>query len=310
VRRPTRRVTRHGATRRALVGASLVAALGVGASAVQPQVRQWCVTVMDDDHQPVAGLGSEDFSLKDGGARQPVVASEPAVGPWSVAVAVVGGAADTSQAIGRAVDRFVRTIQTSSPGSRVHLVVDRPVSDPAVASLITAARVVPGDVVDAGSRAWGAVLAASVREVPDEGPAVRRAVVAILPSAAPDGAGASDLLGLLERTHISLWTVEVAAPHAAGAMPARAPGDDLLDAAVTLGGGLRWRVDATGGLPVGAQAVGCHATRSGHRARPTLVAVGPSAATVSQLEACGSDQQQGRGARADSWRAARARSCP
>lgn len=57
---------------------------------VQPQTRQFYVTVMDDDRKAVTGLGAEDFALKDGGARQPVVSSEPADDPMQIAIVVAG----------------------------------------------------------------------------------------------------------------------------------------------------------------------------------------------------------------------------
>jgi hypothetical protein len=244
----------HGPIRRALVGAGLVAALGVSASAVRPQIRQWCVTVMDDDQQPVTGLGSEDFSLKDGGARQPVVASEPAGGPWTVRVAVAGLTVDNSQAVGRAVARFVGTLATASPGSRVRVIVDRPVSDPAVAGLAAAAHAGAGDVTSAGSQAWDAVLAAAVQDLRAETRTQRRAVVAILPSFPADRA-TTNIPGLLLDTRTPLWSVEVTPPRVPGVPAARTMLDNVLDGGVLLGGGLRWRVDAAADLPAGAGGV-------------------------------------------------------
>jgi hypothetical protein len=71
---------------------AVVAACAIGAGATllaQQQAHSFLVTVTDETHKPVTGLGAEDFAVKDGGARQPVVSAEPATGPMAVAFASV-----------------------------------------------------------------------------------------------------------------------------------------------------------------------------------------------------------------------------
>lgn len=72
----------------------LAAALSATESSVTPRRQrmfaQKYVTVVGGEGRPVTGLGSEDFSLRDGGIRRPLQAAEPATLPLSIAVGVAG----------------------------------------------------------------------------------------------------------------------------------------------------------------------------------------------------------------------------
>ena len=57
-----------------------------GPSFDQQTFAQKYVTVVGLEGRPVTGLGSEDFSLRDGAVRRPVQAAEPATQPLAIAV--------------------------------------------------------------------------------------------------------------------------------------------------------------------------------------------------------------------------------
>lgn len=162
---------------------------------------------MDDDHKPVMGLGKEDFALKDGGARQPVISVEPATGPIAVGL-IFWGPMMYSDAFGHA-------LMDANPGGRVIDTKSVPSTNPPKESVRQA--------VEGMARELGAAKGVE-----------RRAIVVTMTAAAPDDQlqPVASLTRILQENDSPLWTIELGA---AGPAPS-------VDAAVAVGGGYRWRV--------------------------------------------------------------------
>jgi hypothetical protein len=221
---------------------------------IQPQTRQFCVTVMDDDRKAVTGLGAEDFALKDGGARQPVVDSEPADDPIEIAIVIAGFPAEDRTPLVTAVNAFASTVRESSPSSHATLVLEGPALDWAEWALLSGVRLSDAGVVVTGDHGVGDLLRTAVAELESAGATGRRVVVAFLDPSGMAGPVVG-LAGLIQRSKVALWTVELAPVQTPGA---KSPPDALsgaLDTAVQAGGGLRWRVDTPADLEAGARGV-------------------------------------------------------
>ena len=83
----------------AMTRATAICLAAVAALAPQTQrlFAQKYVTVVGNDGRPVAGLASEDFSLRDGDIRRPMQGVEPATTPLAVEIAIAGfGVTDTT----------------------------------------------------------------------------------------------------------------------------------------------------------------------------------------------------------------------
>ena len=169
--------------------------------------QQFCVTVIDEDQKPVTGLVAEDFSLRDAGPRQPVLDAEPARDGVTVAIAIAGFTAEMHEHLSRSVTALTETMRTFSPSSHVLLPSDSPLTDSA--------------------RSVNDVITAAVKRASADGPATRRAVVLFARSPSGDTNAIAAMRDLLVANQTAVWTVELpAASPAAGAKPARTPGDD------------------------------------------------------------------------------------
>lgn len=198
----------------------------------QQPARTWCVTAMDDDHKPVTGLGQEDFALKDGGARQPVVSVEPATGPIAIGLVFWGPLMGTS-GVGHELNGL-------NPASRV-------VANAAIA----ASDQKPGFLLQSIEQVAATVSHTQGFE--------RRAIILVVSAAIPARQlqAVTTLAQVVERSETPLWTVETVAdtdgpPRSAAQPRPRTAADDILDAAVAVGGGMRWRVKTGDELADGA----------------------------------------------------------
>jgi hypothetical protein len=188
---------------------------------------------MDDDHKPVTGLGKEDFALKDGGARQPVVSAEPATGPIAVGLVYWGPLMGTSG--------FGHELTGVSPASRV---VDTASIAPSNQQLGFLLRSIEHEATTL-SRSQGFE---------------RRAIVLVISAPIPASQlqATTTLTEVLESTETPLWIVEAPTEAVPGVAPQPHPRttvDDALDAAVAIGGGSRWRVKTGDELADAAAAV-------------------------------------------------------
>ena len=211
--------------------AASAATVGAGAlpRASQQTFAQKYVTVVGLEGRPVTGLGSEDFSLRDGAVRRPVQAAEPAAQPLAIAIVLAGFDAEDARSVTTALDEIRRALKTGGAGHRVEIVeaAGRP-------------------LVDAVLEAADSVSAA---------PTDRRVVLAIVRRRAGDDEVAQPerLTDALRAMRVSLWTLELApgpaAAPGAGRKPASSPLDDVLTMAAQLGGGLRETLSGAAALP-------------------------------------------------------------
>jgi hypothetical protein len=224
---------------------------------VQPQTRQFCVTVMDDDRKAVTGLGAEDFALKDGGARQPVVDSEHADDPMQIAIVIAGFPAEDRAPLATAVNAFASAVHASSPLSHAVLVLEGTALDWASRALLSGARPVDHQVVVSGDHGVAAILNTAVAELGSGRATGRRVIVAFLYPSASQAGPVVELPSLIQSRKIALWTVELAPGRTTDAKSPPDPdaGSEALDLAVQAGGGLRWRIDTPAGLETGARGV-------------------------------------------------------
>jgi len=107
------------------IGALLLGSLTAGAQGVE---RSMYVSVVDDSGQPVAGLGADDFRVREDGQQREVLRASPATAPIDIAVLI-----DNSQAaspfindLRRALEPFVTGL--AADGHQIALVglADRP----------------------------------------------------------------------------------------------------------------------------------------------------------------------------------------
>ncbi|HEY6358888.1 MAG TPA: hypothetical protein VIX35_11620, partial [Vicinamibacterales bacterium] len=204
----------------------------------------------------VTGLGAEDFAIKDGGARQPVVNSEPADDPMQIAVVVAGIPVEEHAPLVTAVNALISVVHGLNPASREVLVLAGATGDWGGGPVPSGLRPTGTRVVFSGAQGVSDVLAAAVRDLQSASPNGRRLIVAFLHAPARDQAGpVADLAGVIESTKTSLWTVELATARTTGAQAPTDPGGEALDRAVQAGGGLRWQVDTPADLETGARGV-------------------------------------------------------
>jgi len=206
--------------------AAALAAISVTATAaVAPaqQVRSFLVTVTDDAHKPVTGLGAEDFAVKDGGARQPVMSAEPATGPLAVRIAVIRSAESSHEGFDGASTAAWEALHSANVDNSIEStsLIGPTVDGPLVADGVIHA------TVELGSTS-----------------ADRRAVFVIL-----DGSATGPGRGLLEHLRAakaSLWVIDLVS---------RNPTDPELDRAITSSGGLHISVTDRAGLAAAARDV-------------------------------------------------------
>jgi hypothetical protein len=246
-------LTPHAVFRRLSLCAPLVAALvatAPAARAATPAQGQIYVTVVDTDGRPVTGLGSEDFSMREGAVRQPVLDAEPAIAPLSVAIVIDGFDAGDAPDVGRAVDAAARALRARDPNHRVSLLTGDAAADhrlspvasdqPGVQAVV--ARLVIGSRGGLIARVAAACLAL------EDAPTDRRVVLAIVRRRGDEAEMAETvrMTDAVLQARAALWTVEVGAPvppagRSTAAAPAssRATLDEALEAAVRLSGSLR-----------------------------------------------------------------------
>jgi len=215
------------------IAASTAVGIAFGpASGNQQTFAQKYVTVVGLEGRPVTGLGSEDFSLRDGAVRRPVQAAEPAMQPLAIAIVIAGFEAADAGSLTKALDELRRALNTAGAGHRI-------------------------DVVDAGARSFlEAALEAS--DLAGAASTDRRIVLALLRRRAGDGdvTKPERLTDALRATRASLWTLEIAvaaeghgATSAGGPRPAPSPLDDALTTGTQLSGGLRETLASVSALP-------------------------------------------------------------
>lgn len=214
------------------IAASTATGIASGPRATHQQTfAQKYVTVVGLEGRPVTGLGSEDFSLRDGGVRRPVQAAEPATQPLAIAVVIAGFETADAGSVAKAVDEIRRAVNTAGAGHRI-------------------------DVVDAGARSFlEAALEAS--DLAAAASTDRRIVLALVRRRAGDGdvTKPERLTDALRAARASLWTLEIAvaegrdAVSAGGRRPAPSHLDDALTMATQIGGGLRETLASASVLP-------------------------------------------------------------
>jgi hypothetical protein len=212
-----------------LAAVAIVASIATGiasgpASSNQQTFAQKYVTVVGLEGRPVTGLGSEDFSLRDGAVRRPVQAAEPATQPLAIAVVIAGFVPADTRPVAQALDEIRRALNTAGAGHRI-------------------------DVVDPGARPFlDAALDAS--DLAGAASTDRRIVLAVIRRRAGDGdvAKPERLTDALRLAHASLWTLEIV-PDGGGRKPAPSPLDDALTVGTQMGGGLRETLAGVSALP-------------------------------------------------------------
>jgi hypothetical protein len=240
---------------RGLLAATMVATAAV-VHATRPIQGQIFITVMDTDRHPVLGLVAEDFAMRDGAVRQPVLDVEPATAPLSVVIVIDGFEAGDARDVGRAIEAAARALGARDRGHRVSLLTGAGPGDrPLVAVALdqpgldaSVARLVAGG----GGRLFERVSAAC--QALEAAPADRRVVLALVRRRADEVAAAEPaepaarMTDAILRARAALWTVEVAvAVPPAGRSTPSAPAqvrstltlDDALDDGVRLSGALR-----------------------------------------------------------------------
>jgi hypothetical protein len=217
------RMTARFATAAFLTSAAIV--LGAAPRrASQQTFAQKYVTVVGLEGRPVTGLGSEDFSLRDGAVRRPVQAAEPAAQPLAMAVVLAAFEDGDAPTVGRAVDELRRAVKSAGTGHRV-------------------------EIVNAGTRPFleAALEAADLVAAPATD---RRVVLAIVRRRPGDGdiPQPERLVDALRAARVSLWTLEIASA-ADTRKSAPSPLDDALTTSTQAGGGLRETLKTMEALP-------------------------------------------------------------
>jgi hypothetical protein len=205
---------------RAGVLAVLAAAAAlVPVGAARPAEGQSYVTVVDTDRRPVVGLGAEDFAMRDGAVREPVIDVERATAPLSVAVVVDGFEPGDQGAVSAALSAAARTLAAADPRHQILMPTGADGRRPFVDALVDACQ--------------------TLRTAPTD----RRVVLAIARRRVGDGAVAQPgaLSDAILLGKIALWTIEVG-PTQTTAL------DRLLGDSTGLGGALREIVPSTSGL--------------------------------------------------------------
>ena len=192
------------------------------------------VTVVDADGRPVLGLSHEDFALKDGGVRRPIVNVEPATAPISAVVLVRGFAPADANEIAKAIDAL-KAARASTPNSPA-LQVTMASSDSQDSLTLPAA------IEDAGR--------SQVSDGFD-----RRMVLSIVHRGANEDrldAGAEiDVVDALTDAKAALWTLEV---DPSGGKPSTTSAlEKLLAAGTDASGSVRTHVKSTADLASAAQ---------------------------------------------------------
>jgi hypothetical protein len=242
-------VTRH--LRRAVVSAVLAATAALApVRAARPAEAQTYITVVDTERHPVVGLSAEDFAMRDGAVREPVVDVEPATAPLSVAVVVHGFDPGDRDDVTTTIAAALRTLKSADPGHQIGLVETMPPGGPSLVALTPDRSRTDAAV----ARLLGSLAAGSRRGFVDSlldacqglksAPADRRVVLAIARRRPGDGAVTEPtrLTDAILLGKIALWTIEVG--------PAQTtPLDRLLGDSADLGGALRENVAATSALP-------------------------------------------------------------
>jgi hypothetical protein len=248
---------------------ALVAACVAGAVVVLPaqQARSFLVTVTDDAHKPVTGLGAEDFAIKDGGARQPVISAEPATGPLAVDILVTEWMeVATPTKVERAAAELIHGADAANTVQAPYLTVEGPYGMTPFAT--------PPPPPDPRK------YALSVTDgVFDRAPilggtsADRRALLMIVnaPATLREYAAhsASDLLSRLRAAKTSLWVVDLA--------PIETVQNDELDALIAASGGLHLSVKDGASLSEAARSAATLLTTSQYivTANVAAMATGP-----------------------------------
>jgi hypothetical protein len=193
------------------------------------------VTVVNEDRRPVRGLGSEDFSLRDGGQRRTVLGAVPAADPLAVAIVVEGFETADVPAVRSAINEFVMQVGRGPDGSRFGVVGTA--ESPAGEVLMLAAGRPAADLetrltLPRGSLVGGIVRGARALE---DARTDRRVVLAIVRRRADEARVAApyQATDALLRARASLWTIEVAGSGKPGAL------DEVLAPGSRLGGALR-----------------------------------------------------------------------
>lgn len=222
-------VTTHAPRRSAAVAATIIAWTTLVFATPRTDAQRY-VTVVDADGRPVLGLSHEDFALKDGGVRRPIVTVEPATAPIAVKVVARGFSSAEMADVTKAIAALQST-RASTPDSPV-LYVAAPDSD---------------DRQDLGTLP-DAIAQAAAAQVADGFD--RRMVLALVRRTASDNTIAPDaatgVVDALTDAKAALWTLEVA-PAGASA-PASSPLDKVLAAATDASGSIRTKVKTTSDL--------------------------------------------------------------
>ena len=107
------------------IGALLLGSLTAGAQGVE---RSMYVSVVDDSGQPVAGLGADDFRVREDGQQREVLRASPATAPIDIAILI-----DNSQAaspfindLRRALEPFVTGLAADGHSIALVGLADRP----------------------------------------------------------------------------------------------------------------------------------------------------------------------------------------
>jgi hypothetical protein len=221
---------------RAPVHVTAMIILAAAAASSSPAASQSYVTVVNGDGLPVIGLGSEDFSMRDGSVRRGVLAAEPATAPLAVAVVLHGWSRGDAADLSRAVASMTRTLQAREPAHAVGVVVAgatgaaawKPAHDDASIdqAILDALAAKPAPLIDTLVDAMTALETTTTD---------RRLLLGVLRRGEePAGAELYRLTDATIRSRVSFWTVEVA-----GAALATRAIDDALSAAAASGGALR-----------------------------------------------------------------------
>jgi hypothetical protein len=141
------------------------------------------VTVLGSDGRPVAGLQSEDFSLRDGDIRRPMQGVEAATTPLAIEIAIDGFGEGDSAILDRLTQQ-ARDMQSKS-SARAHFGVVRVKGPSAMHTLLDACAAI------------------------DAAPSDRRAVIALIRQTADDPAITEPykLTDALKDVRASLWAI-------------------------------------------------------------------------------------------------------
>ena len=218
-------------TKASLALGAFVLAVGVVAPSAQ-QAQSFLVTVTDDAHKPVTGLAAEDFAIKDGGARQPVISAEPATGPLAVETLVTEWMeAEAPAALEKAAAEIIHEADAANTIGATTLTVEGPHG----MALFSA----PPPPVD--PRRYELAINDGVFDRPPElgkSPTNRRALVVIVnaPATLRDSGSrlSSDLLDRLRVVKASLWVVDLT--------PISPLANNKLDSLITASGGMHTSV--------------------------------------------------------------------